>query len=258
MIAADRVAEIFADARAVHDSALRMLEEGDIRDAAEKAWGATKRATDALILARTGEEPRTTARTSNELDDLARRDNRVNMLVGRYYSRISQLHGSCFYDGICNDQTERRIRETSDYIRDAENLTYGEIAGMIDADRVAEIFADARAVHDSALRVLEEGDIRDAAEKAWGATKRATDALILARTGEEPEKTPQTSIELGRLVAQDNAVRPLVGRYFSRQSQLHGDCFYLGLCEPISETERRIRETAAYISDAEDLAYRDL
>ena len=48
------------------------------------------------------------------------------------------------------------------------------------------IFTDAQAVHAQALERLEAGDIRDAAEKAWCATKRATDALILARTGEEP------------------------------------------------------------------------
>jgi hypothetical protein len=108
---------------------LQRLALGDIRDAAEKAWGAAKRATDALILARTGEEPRTTARTSNELDGLARRDNRVKILVGRYYSRISQLHGSCFYDGICNEETERRIRETAGYMRDAENLAYDNPVG---------------------------------------------------------------------------------------------------------------------------------
>ena len=129
MVATDRVAEIFDDARAVHNSALQRLALGDIRDAAEKAWGAAKRATDALILARTGEEPRTTARTSNELDGLARRDNRVKILVGRYYSRISQLHGSCFYDGICNEETERRIRETAGYMRDAENLAYDNPVG---------------------------------------------------------------------------------------------------------------------------------
>ena len=35
---------------------------------------------------------------------------------------------------------------------------------------------------------------------------------------------------------------------------MHGNCFYMGLCQPISETERRIRETAAYIDDAESLA----
>ena len=122
MVATSRVHEIFDDARAMHSSALERLEAGDVRDAAEKAWCATKRATDALILARTGEEPRTTARTTNELDSLASRDSRISPLVGRYYTRIGQLHGACFYDGICNDQTERRIRETSLYIDDAQRL----------------------------------------------------------------------------------------------------------------------------------------
>ena len=32
------------------------------------------------------------------------------------------------------------------------------------------------------LTGLDQGSIRDAEEKAWGATKRATDALVLART----------------------------------------------------------------------------
>ena len=44
-------------------------------------------------------------------------------------------------------------------------------------DRVAELFAAARAVHAQAVERFEQGDIRDAAEKAWCATKRATDAL---------------------------------------------------------------------------------
>lgn len=116
-------AAVFADARALHADALEMLAQGKIRNAAEKAWGATQRATDALILARTGERPGTTAITADELDALARRDTRVKSLVGRYYSRISQLHGQCFYNGRCAaPDTERRIRETADYIRDAEEL----------------------------------------------------------------------------------------------------------------------------------------
>ena len=57
---------------------------------------------------------------------------------------------------------------------------------MVATDRVNEIFADARAMQAQALQRLEQGDVRDAAEKAWCATKRATDALVLARTGEEP------------------------------------------------------------------------
>ena len=125
---------------------------------------------------------------------------------------------------------------------------------MVVADRVSAIFTDARAIHADALRQLESGDIRDAAEKAWCATKRATDALVLARTGEEPQISSDTTRGLAALATGDNAVRPLTGRYYSRQHRLHGACFYLGVCEPVDEIHRRIRETADYISDAKNLA----
>ena len=122
MVATDRVREIFADARTVYASALERLAEGDIRDAAEKAWCATKRATDALILARTGQEPPTTALTTEGLLALARASAEFENLVGRYFTRISYLHGTCFYDGICGPDTERRIRQTIEYIEDDEAL----------------------------------------------------------------------------------------------------------------------------------------
>jgi hypothetical protein len=119
---------------------------------------------------------------------------------------------------------------------------------------VHRIFADARQVHSEALERLEQGDIRDAAEKAWCATLRATNALILAHTGEEPERTTYSRIGLERLAQRDSQVQSLVNRYYSRQSSLHGDCFYLGICEPVDLIERRIRETIQYIMDAEALA----
>ena len=125
---------------------------------------------------------------------------------------------------------------------------------MVVTDRVSVIFADARAVHADALRLLAEGDIRDAAEKAWCATKRATDALILAQTGVEVEQSPATTSGILRLESEDRAVSSLARRYFSRQGRLHGACFYLGVCEPAAEVERRIRQTADYITDAENLA----
>ena len=125
---------------------------------------------------------------------------------------------------------------------------------MLSTHRVPVIFADARSVHADALRLLESGDIRDAAEKAWCATKRATDALILARTGIEPEISSDTSRGLAALATQDQAFRALRRRYHSRQSTLHGDCFYLGICEPVDEVEGRIHRTADYITDAERLA----
>ena len=125
---------------------------------------------------------------------------------------------------------------------------------MLATDRVPVIFSDARSLHADALRLLEAGDIRDAAEKAWCATKRATDALILERTGEAPQFSSDTSGGLLMLAETDGAVNPLIGRYYSRQGHLHGECFYHGICEPAAEVERRIRQTDDYISDAARLA----
>ena len=121
----DRVAEIFADARDVQAQAIELLQQGDIRDAAEKAWCATKRATDALILARTSEEPPTTALTTEGLLELANQLSSADSLVGRYFTRISYLHGSCFYNKMCGPHTERQIRETDQYVEDAEALATG-------------------------------------------------------------------------------------------------------------------------------------
>ena len=124
---------------------------------------------------------------------------------------------------------------------------------MVATSRVQEIFADARAMHAESLERLAAGDIRDAAEKAWCATLRATDALVLSRTGHEPQYSSISGRELDRLSTEDRQLKTLVGRYYSRQMTLHGHCFYLGM-PPTPETERRIRETAIYIEDAERLA----
>ena len=124
MVATKRARDIFDDSRTLYQDALEMLEQGRLRNAAEKAWGATKRATDALILSQTGEEPPTTAASTTALLTLGGRSADYETLVGRYFTRISFLHGSCFYNGMCDPipETERRIRETMDYIQDAETL----------------------------------------------------------------------------------------------------------------------------------------
>ena len=120
----------------------------------------------------------------------------------------------------------------------------------------AGVFADAREMYAAALERLAEADIRDAAEKAWCAAKRATDALILARTGTLPPRSPDTTRGLRTLAAADPAYSSLRDRYFARQAALHGDCFYTGWCEPIEDTELLIRQTIEYIRDAEALARR--
>ena len=124
MIEPDRVAAIFADAWALYDDAIEILELGKQRVAAEVAWGATKRATDALILNRLGQEPSVAGRTSGALRSLSRSDAAVASLLDSYNSRARYLHGACFYSGDCSPENERTqdIRETADYIREAERL----------------------------------------------------------------------------------------------------------------------------------------
>ena len=119
---------------------------------------------------------------------------------------------------------------------------------------VQALFDDATTMHNSAMSQMIGGDIRDAAEKAWCATLQATNAVILAQSGVLPEKTPVTSQELNKLRAASTSFESLVRRYYTRQGLLHGECFYLGLCEPQGEIERRIRETGDYIADARELA----
>ncbi len=119
-----RAEAIFADARILHQDALQMLGQGNIRNAAEKAWGATKRAADALILARTGNEPRTSGQTRRGIRALGRSDDRAESLARRYSQRQTDLHGACFYDGDCEpeDRVIQDIRDTLAYIQDAERL----------------------------------------------------------------------------------------------------------------------------------------
>ena len=74
---------------------------------------------------------------------------------------------------------------------------------MVATDRVGFLFADARALYDAAIEMLDQGKIRNAAEKEWGATKRATGALVLARHGAEPQAAGQARRALLRLSGQD-------------------------------------------------------
>ena len=124
MLETKQIDYLFADARTLYDDALEMLEQGRLRNAAEKAWCATKRATDALILARTGTEPRSSGRTMRMLQQLRRQDSSLEQLRLQYGYRQSFLHGRCFYDGILDSEEAiiADVRETIDYIRNAESM----------------------------------------------------------------------------------------------------------------------------------------
>ena len=116
---------------------------------------------------------------------------------------------------------------------------------------------------DLALKELKASEkepvkIRDAAEKAWGATASAVEALIESTTGEEIEKGRERSRRLVNL--EDNKIIPeemnIVKRYYVREDILHGDCFYSGKCEPRDEIERRIIETKSLLTDIQKLIKR--
>ena len=126
---------------------------------------------------------------------------------------------------------------------------------MLEPERVGVLFADARELYDEALEQLAQGKLRNSAEKAWRATKRATDGLLLARTGREPRSAGQTTRGL-RILLRDNPQidRELEGRYNTRANVLRGMCFYDGNCEPAEALIQDIRETLDYIREAERLA----
>ncbi len=119
-------ARIFADARRMGEAALSQMAAGDIRDAAEKAWCATLRATEALVLVRTGEGPTTSTAAGRRLRALSLGDSSLLNLRDSYLVRQAILHGECFYHDYCDpEETGRLINETGDYIRDAERLAQG-------------------------------------------------------------------------------------------------------------------------------------
>lgn len=125
---------------------------------------------------------------------------------------------------------------------------------MLETERVNFIFSDARELYQDAQEMLEQGRLRNAADKAWCATKRATDALILARTGEEPRTSGQTMRMLRQLRGDDPSLEPLRKDYGVRQSFLHGAAFYDGVLEPAEDITRDARATIDYIRAAEEKA----
>ncbi len=125
---------------------------------------------------------------------------------------------------------------------------------MLETRQVEVIFGDARGLYDDALEMLEMGRLRNAAEKAWCATKRATDAMILARTGREPRTSGQTMRMLRQLRRQDASLEPMRVSYGLRQSFLHGACFYDGVLDPEDDIIADVRETIEYIRNAEAMA----
>ena len=116
--------DIFIDAHQLYEAAIERLDAGDFRDAAEKAWCATLRATDACILARMDLEPEKSSHTSSRLKELSRADGRVRDLgiLGRYYHIQGSLHGDCFYHGKFDEEDVTLLYSVKDYIKDVATI----------------------------------------------------------------------------------------------------------------------------------------
>ena len=122
---------------------------------------------------------------------------------------------------------------------------------MVLALDVQALFNDARDLHQSALRIAEEGDLRDAAEKAWCAVNRATTALVLARTDARPQRSPEVTDRLSFLADDDFRLVDLTNAYFAYQGRLHGRYFYDGKLDSPSTVTSEVRRVADYIQEAE-------
>ena len=126
---------------------------------------------------------------------------------------------------------------------------------MLD-EEVDRIFEDAFSMQRQAIERFTAEDIRDAAEKAWCATRRATDGMILAVTNVEPRSSGKTMEALRRLRGYSQDFKPLHESYGFHQSSLHGNCFYDGHCDPPEVIHSEIQDTLEYINRAKALARR--
>ena len=112
---------IMQDARETQATAERLLNAGDWRDAAEKAWLATRNATVALEV--TGVHNHTSTGITGGIKKLAReRGGEWTRLKDDYGLVIRFLHGQAFYKGIYSEDVADRVRGAADYIRRAEEL----------------------------------------------------------------------------------------------------------------------------------------
>lgn len=125
------------------------------------------------------------------------------------------------------------------------------------SDKIEMLLGDAESLYHEALKELEAGRVRKAAENAWGATAKATDALLYARAKVEIVRGLGRTRELYKLVKDDQEVRglKLTKEYNDRILHLHGDCFYEGIYEiPDVDLKELIVETGRYIENVKKLS----
>ena len=115
--------DLISDARAIHREALAQLEAGDWRDAAEKAWCATRNATKAVALEIYGvDNPRSTNIDAG-IRALARERGGEWIQARKDYSDVVyHLHIEAFYGAVYHDDIPDLIRGVANYIALIEEL----------------------------------------------------------------------------------------------------------------------------------------
>ena len=109
------------DAWEQYRSALERLNAGDVRDACGKAWNATRAASEAAVLAHSGNTA-TTINISSGLRSLAKQHNLPSLSAG-YAQRAQYLHiDACYYGACHNDDIPDLIYGTEEFIRAAQEL----------------------------------------------------------------------------------------------------------------------------------------
>ena len=127
MVLKDAQAEtLLQDAYAMQAAAMQRLAAGDWRDAAEKAWCATRNATQALVLETTGVDNAHSTGISAGIRQLSHERGGRWIQLRKDYSDISHyLHGDAFYGAIYFEQIPQLVEEVADFIRVAEELAAG-------------------------------------------------------------------------------------------------------------------------------------
>ena len=112
-----------ADARTMHYEAMARLEAGDWRDAAEKAWCATRNATQAVVLEVYGEDSPRSTNIDSGIRSLAMERGGEWVRMRRDCAEAAYfLHIEAFCGGVYHEDIPDLVRGVSDYITLVEEL----------------------------------------------------------------------------------------------------------------------------------------
>ena len=133
---------------------------------------------------------------------------------------------------------------------------------MLKTERVAALLDEARARSADALERLDNAskhwdrrELLRSAEQAWAAATQATNALILAHSGEEPKSGDHDTFGLlEHLSGEARGLEKVLDQYTDFSVYLLGIAISDGNLDPLEFTIEDIRKTADYIRERERMA----